>query len=712
MSTLNAALWPFAQIGEATTTLARAAGLRGVTTSRANRSTGYIPTTDEAFDDAIVHVCSLLGIEAEQVETTGAVITDSLPNMAPALLRYRLDDQDYVLAMLGSKRGKIEFIDPKRNILRYPVDALCTLLAGQTEQPIIDEIAPVLRKVGLSERKQTKLLRSLVRERMAAYRYDGFWILRLPATAPFRTQVLASRILGKLGGVLTLLVAVYSLEVMSWIVLGYGALNGRLDLGWLLAWALLLLLALPLRLGGTWLQGRFAIEFGLLLKRRLLTGALQLPVALVRRQGVGQLLSQVIESQALESLALNGGFAVLAAGIELIIAVCILSLGGGGAIHVAVLLAWVVGLGAVVRSYYHRLQGWTKVRLDLTHDLIERMVGHRTRIMQESRATRHADEDQHLDEYLRLAGEFDRGFVRLAGGIPRGWLVLGLLGMAPYFVAGAVDPGRMAVTLGGVLLAYRALGEMIAALVPTLRAVVAWKHVSMLFMAGGHTTQVCPVVPPNSASASSRHAERADKGLLQARQISFTYPSARSPTINHCNLSIHRGDRVLLEGSSGSGKSTLAALLAGLRQPDSGLLLLDGLDQASLGKEWRRLSAMAPQFHENHILTGTFAFNLLMGRAWPPSRTDLDEAENLCIELGFSDLLGRMPSGLMQMLGETGWQLSHGERSRLYLARALLQKARLIVLDECFAALDPDTLAQCLQCVLVRAPSLLVIAHR
>jgi ATP-binding cassette, subfamily B, bacterial len=75
------------------------------------------------------------------------------------------------------------------------------------------------------------------------------------------------------------------------------------------------------------------------------------------------------------------------------------------------------------------------------------------------------------------------------------------------------------------------------------------------------------------------------------------------------------------------------------------------------------------------------------------------------------ELLQRMPAGLMQMVGETGWQLSHGERSRLYVARALLQRARMIILDESFAALDPETLRRALTCVVKRASTLMVIAH-
>jgi len=70
-----------------------------------------------------------------------------------------------------------------------------------------------------------------------------------------------------------------------------------------------------------------------------------------------------------------------------------------------------------------------------------------------------------------------------------------------------------------------------------------------------------------------------------------------------------------------------------------------------------------------------------------------------------------MPGGLMQMVVETGWQLSQGERSRLFLARALLQNAELVVLDESFAALDPETLKTALECVLRRARTVMVIAH-
>ena len=142
------------------------------------------------------------------------------------------------------------------------------------------------------------------------------------------------------------------------------------------------------------------------------------------------------------------------------------------------------------------------------------------------------------------------------------------------------------------------------------------------------------------------------------------------------------------------------------------MLSLAGWDRATLGAAgWRRLVAFAPQFHENHVLTGTFLYNALLGRPGITRRQDVAEAEAVCRELGLGPLLDRMPSGLMQLVGETGWQLSHGERSRLFIARALLQGSDLVVLDESFAALDPETLRLALDCVHQRAGAILAIAH-
>jgi ATP-binding cassette subfamily B protein len=361
--------------------------------------------------------------------------------------------------------------------------------------------------------------------------------------------------------------------------------------------------------------------------------------------------------------------------------------------------------------YFRHRSGLTEARLGMTHDLVERMVGHRTLLAQEVRQRWHEGEDQASEHYLALSQTMDRSAVRLMILVPRGWLALGLIGLAPAFVSGQSAPAVLAVSLGGIVLAYRAFQKLAAGLLHLMGAAIAWQQITPLVSAAtdpeGSGTPVSP-----AASDLHAHGSETKQPILEAHDLVFRYGERGAQVLQGCSLCIHVGDRLLLAGPSGGGKSTLASLLTGLRLPDSGLLLLQGLDLPTLGAEgWRQRVVAAPQFHENHVLTGTFAFNLLLGRRWPPQPEDVQEAETLCRELGLGDLLDRMPGGLLQMVGESGWRLSHGEQSRLYMARALLQRADLVILDESFAALDPENLHRALHCALNRTPTLLVIAH-
>jgi ATP-binding cassette subfamily B protein len=322
----------------------------------------------------------------------------------------------------------------------------------------------------------------------------------------------------------------------------------------------------------------------------------------------------------------------------------------------------------------------------------------------------HDDEDRALESYLKLSRlrDFD---ATLLLALPRGWLLAGVCGLAPAFVNGQSSQQSLAVSLGGVLLVYRALDKLAESLATLAAAGIAWQQVAPFFRAASRRqSKGLPAYATGPTTGTLRRA--AGSALIEAHDLAFRYDGRDEQVLRGCRLSVHAGDRVLLKGPSGGGKSTLASLLPGMRSPQGGLLLLDGLDRQTLGAEgWRRRVASAPQFHENHVLTETFAFNLLMGRSWPPRPQDVAEAEAVCLELGLGELLARMPAGFWQMVGESGWQLSHGERSRLYIARALLQGAELVVLDESFAALDPENLRLALSCVLRRAPTLVVVAH-
>src|SRR5262249_41832073 len=124
----------------------------------------------------------------------------------------------------------------------------------------------------------------------------------------------------------------------------------------------------------------------------------------------------------------------------------------------------------------------TETREAMTNDLVERMVGHRTRLAQESRESWHEGEDRAVESYLTKSQAMDRAGVSQTMA-PRVWLAAGLCGLAATFVTGGGATTAMAVSVGGLLLGYRGLQKLAASLSSLLGAVIAWKRVAGIFNA-------------------------------------------------------------------------------------------------------------------------------------------------------------------------------------------------------------------------------------
>lgn len=706
--------WPGDRAAEVLECLARASGLR----TRDARLPPPPPAAlrvDSAGDTALTRwleaAAAWLELDLQPVSCSYAEVDAMLAQSGPALVRVIDGDQVRWIALLRGTGARLTVLGPDLRSHAVALEDLRARIAAHIEGVNNPSLDAVVEGLGLEDRAAARVKLALRKELVGSWRISGLYLLRTPPSASFWEMLREARLPRSAGALVLSHAALAALTAGAWFMLGRGALDGRLDTGWLLGWALLLLSTVPLRMLGVWAQGRVAIDGGAQLKRRLLHGTLRLEPEEIRVEGVGHLLGRVIESEAVEALALAGGLSAVLALLELAVAAWILAQGAGGALHAGALLGWsalAVGLGWLWLRHRDR---WTAQRLDITHDLVERMVGHRTRLAQERPSRWHDGEDEAVARYAHASADMDRAAVALGVLVPRGWLVVALLALLPSFVAGEAPPQAFAVSVGGVLYALGALGGLTSGLVSLGGALIAWRQVSPLFHAARREERRgVPTYATSSHEAANAGANR--ESVVEGVSLRFRYPSRQEPVLDDCAVQIREGDRVLLEGPSGGGKSTLASLLVGLRAPDAGLLLLRGLDQATLGAAtWRRRVVAAPQFHENHVLTETFAFNLLMGRGWPADDAAMNEASELCTALGLGPLLERMPAGLLQMVGETGWQLSHGERSRLFLARALLQGADLVVLDESFAALDPENLTKALECTLARVRTVVVIAH-
>ena len=716
--------WPVSRLGELLENLARRGKLFPRSVLIPQPPDSLAKMGDEAIGRWLDVAAGTLELEADAVQLLYSEIEEFIRQAGPVILHLpgkMPSEAPNLLALIKSKGKRAYFLAPDLRIRRVPILTVRDAFAAPLEEPLAANVGQLLREANVPSNRQPYAQRAILLEQLGNTRIQGGWLLRLSPGSTMWKQFRNAHLLGPLLALFGLFFAQQVLFIISWWVIGRGVFQGHFDLGWISAWAILLFATIPLQLMVNDTQGSLSIGAGAVFKQRLIYGALKLEPEEIRHQGMGQFLGRVMESQAVEQLALSGGINAVLALIQLVTAAIVLSMGAGGPPSALVLFAW-AGLALVMLwRYARKTRNWTEIYQDMTNDLVERMVGHRTRLAQEDRRHWHDEEDIILDRYLKSSFELDQQGLRISAFIARGWLVVGLSMVAFLFVLYPSSISKLAVSLGGVLLASRALGQLAGGAQSIVGLWIAWRQVGPLFKAAERPrdSQALDFVFSPETGQLNENPQRlvivgdGDKQpLISARDLTFRYRSPGPPVLEYLDLQINQGERVLLEGPSGGGKSTLAALLTGLRVPESGSLLLWGYDRQILGgEEWRRRVVMAPQFQENHVFAETFAFNLLMGRHWPPTQQDLDEAEVICRELGLGELIDHMPSGLQQMVGENGWQLSHGERSRLFIARTLLQGADMIILDESFGALDPENLERALSTVLRRAPTLVVIAH-
>lgn len=191
--------------------------------------------------------------------------------------------------------------------------------------------------------------------------------------------------------------------------------------------------------------------------------------------------------------------------------------------------------------------------------------------------------------------------------------------------------------------------------------------------------------PPATVSATPAHAPRLRRAI-RLEGIGFRYPGSHEDALRDLTEEIPAHAVTVVTGASGAGKSTLADLLIGLMPPTRGRILIDDkplTEETRLA--WRRQVAYLPQ--DAPLYAGTIRENLLW--AQPDAA---DEALDAALERAHArDFVARLPDGLDTVLGDRGLHLSGGERQRIALARTLLRRPQLLILDEATAGLDAPT---------------------
>ena len=181
---------------------------------------------------------------------------------------------------------------------------------------------------------------------------------------------------------------------------------------------------------------------------------------------------------------------------------------------------------------------------------------------------------------------------------------------------------------------------------------------------------------------------------LSLSSLSAGWPGA-GPAFTDLSTSVTRGEWLVVEGPSGSGKSTLLATLLGYLAPSSGTVLINDLPTQSLDLDsLRSRIAWCPQ--EGHLFDSSLRANLLLARSREDRPTDA-ELVAVLRSVGLGPLLSSLPQGLDTRLGSEGASLSGGQRQRVAVARTLLTRADVVLLDEPTAHLDADAAASLME---------------
>ncbi len=193
---------------------------------------------------------------------------------------------------------------------------------------------------------------------------------------------------------------------------------------------------------------------------------------------------------------------------------------------------------------------------------------------------------------------------------------------------------------------------------------------------------------------------------LRFERVSFGYGGR--PILREQSLVIPARELTVIIGPSGAGKTTVLDLVVGLHQPESGRILVDGVPLAEMDlRDWRRQIGYVPQ--ESVMVNESVAYNVTLGE--PVPEEDIREALRAADALAFVEA---MPEGLQTSIGEGGSRLSGGQRQRLAIARALIHKPRLLILDEATSNLDPEAQAVVIETLqhLKGRLTMLAVAHQ
>ena len=213
----------------------------------------------------------------------------------------------------------------------------------------------------------------------------------------------------------------------------------------------------------------------------------------------------------------------------------------------------------------------------------------------------------------------------------------------------------------------------------------------------------------NSASSLSPISRSSLKGDIEFKNVNFKFEEAKQATINDISFKIPAGQKVALVGKMGSGKSTLSKLIAGMMEPTSGAILIDNIDVRQIDPADVRKN-IGVMLQESWLFSGTIRENIQMGF----NEYDDEHILEICKVAGVDDFVGSHPKGYDLEIKERGIGLSGGQKQAINLARSLLHKPDVLLLDEPTSSMDQGTEQKVVNSLqeFCKEKTMLIVTHR
>jgi len=452
-----------------------------------------------------------------------------------------------------------------------------------------------------------------------------------------------------------------------------------------------------------WVQSYAALGIETSVRDDLYAHLQRLPVSFHDHWQAGQLLSRATSDLSTIRRFLSFGLIYLVVNLATFVVVVALL------VHLYLPLGVLVAASAVPLFLISR--GLAKAYLTASRQ-VQDQQGDLATFVEESavgvRMIRSFGRRQHVGETFRgSARTLHDSSVRKAVLVARFWSLLDLvptltLGLTLLFGSLAVSKDQMSL---GDLVAFVSLMLMLVWPIDSLGWIVANGQEAMT--AADRIYEVFDT-EPDIADRPGALAVDQVTGLLRFDAVGFSYPGADEPVLHGIDLEIRPGETLALVGVTGSGKSTLTALVPRLYDVTAGSITIDGIDVREMSLTSLR-GIVSTAFEDPTLFSASVRENLTLGF---PQATDADIEQAL--DIAQAAFVHDLPWGLDTRIGEQGMSLSGGQRQRLALARAVVARPPILVLDDPLSALDVHTEAlveKALRRVLAGTTALLVV-HR